>query len=46
MLTGDPHQMPAIWCLFSIGLPVIGLSPWLRGRVGGRGAPLRPASVS
>lgn len=35
-LTTNPNEIPAIWCLFSIGLLSIGLSPWIRGRVAGR----------
>lgn len=35
LLTSNPNEMPAVWCLFSIGLVAIGLSPWLRRRVGG-----------
>jgi hypothetical protein len=27
LLTGDPGEMPAIWCLFSIGLVLMSLSP-------------------
>lgn len=29
-LTGDPNEAPAIWCLFSIGILAIGLSPILK----------------
>ena len=29
-LTSDPNEMPAIWCLFSIGLMMIGMSPFIR----------------
>lgn len=32
LLTNDPNEMPAIWCLFSIALLVIGLSPSIRVR--------------
>lgn len=32
-LTDNPNEMPAIWCLFSIGLLLIGLSPMIRGHV-------------
>lgn len=47
LLTSNPLEMPAIWCLFSIALVCLGLSPWLRGHIGGRGRPpLRPASAS
>ncbi len=31
-LTGNPNEAPAIWCLFSIGILAIGLSPVLRQR--------------
>lgn len=31
-LTGNPNEAPAIWCLFSIGILVIGLSPFFRER--------------
>ena len=34
-LTDNPNEMPAIWCLFSIGILVIGLSPMVRERVFG-----------
>ena len=41
-LTSDPNEMPAIWCLFSIGIILISLSPTIRHRV--MGAPVqRPA---
>jgi Family of unknown function (DUF5765) len=33
LLTGDPNEMPAVWCLFSIGIILIGLSPWLWRRL-------------
>jgi hypothetical protein len=29
-LTGNPNEMPAVWCLFSIGLLLIGMSPLIR----------------
>lgn len=35
-LTTNPNEVPAIWCLFSIGLLLMGLSPALRRRVAGR----------
>lgn len=37
-LTQQPNELPAIWCLFSIGIIVIGLSPWMWRRfgIGGR----------
>ncbi len=28
-LTSDPNEIPAIWCLFSIGIVFVSLSPWL-----------------
>lgn len=31
LLTGNPNETPAIWCLFSIGLLLIALSPAIRG---------------
>lgn len=34
-LTSDPNEMPAVWCLFSIGLLAISLSPLVRQRVMG-----------
>lgn len=30
MLTSNPSEMPAIWCLFSIGIVLIALSPPIR----------------
>jgi hypothetical protein len=35
LLTSNPNEMPAIWCLFSIGLVFVALVPWLRRRIGG-----------
>lgn len=32
-LTDNPNEMPAIWCLFSVGLVLIGLSPAVRKRL-------------
>lgn len=32
-LTDNPNEMPAIWCLFSVGLILIGLTPWVRKSV-------------
>jgi hypothetical protein len=31
-LTTNPNEMPAIWCLFSIGLLLIAISPLIRHR--------------
>lgn len=33
LLTTDPNEMPAIWCLFSIGIVLVSLSPAIRGRL-------------
>ncbi len=33
MLTDNPNEMPAIWCLFSVGLVLIGMVPGIRQRV-------------
>ncbi|WP_209428423.1 DUF5765 domain-containing protein [Pararhodobacter sp. SW119] len=38
-LTGNPNEMPAIWCLFSIGIILIALSPAIRRRFEGRPLP-------
>ncbi|NNK78118.1 MAG: hypothetical protein HKP40_05335 [Litoreibacter sp.] len=32
-LTQDPNEMPAIWCLFSIGILLIGMSSFIRRQV-------------
>lgn len=29
LLTGNPNETPAIWCLFSIGIVLVSLNPWL-----------------
>lgn len=34
-LTDNPNEMPAIWCLFSIGLLLVALSPVIRRRLFG-----------
>jgi len=31
LLTSNPNEWPAVWCLFSIGILLMGLSPWIRG---------------
>lgn len=36
-LTSDALEMPAVWCLFSIVILLIALSPWSRSRVQPRG---------
>lgn len=33
LLTGNPNEVPAVWCLFSIGLVLIALSPVIRSKV-------------
>jgi hypothetical protein len=37
LLTTNPNEMPAIWCLFSIALVAAGLSPWIRARLSAPG---------
>lgn len=37
-LTTNPNEVPAIWCLFSIGLLLVGTFPALRERIAGRRA--------
>ena len=32
-LTGDPNEMPAVWCLFSVSILVVALSPLMRRSV-------------
>lgn len=44
LLTTNPNEMPAIWCLFSIGLLAAGLSPWVRARLSAPGGWGRPAT--
>lgn len=41
-LTDNPNEMPAIWCLFSIGLLLVALSPFIRIRLLGTREPLAP----
>lgn len=43
-LTEDPNEMPAIWCLFSIGILLIALSPAVRHRVMGARRPAEAVS--
>ena len=38
-MTSDPNEMPAIWCLFSIGILFIGLSPFIRHKIMAARAP-------
>lgn len=30
ILTDNPHEMPAVWCFFSVGIVLIGISPAFR----------------
>jgi hypothetical protein len=41
ILTGDPNEMPAIWCLFSIGIILIALIPRIRYGLMGAAGPAR-----
>jgi len=38
-LTDAPNEVPAVWCLLSIGIGLLSLSPWLWRRFEGRRAP-------
>jgi hypothetical protein len=44
LLTSDPNEMPAVWCLFSIGLLLMSLSPWISARFSQPGGWARPYS--
>lgn len=33
LLTSNPNEVPAIWCLFSIAIILIALSPWIRQKM-------------
>jgi hypothetical protein len=46
LLTDSPNEMPAIWCLFSVGIVLFGLSPWLRAGVSRPGGWGRPAILA
>ena len=46
LLTADPNEVPAIWCLFSIGIILMGLSPWLRARFSQHGSWGRPLGAA
>lgn len=37
IVTTDPHEMPAVWCFFSVGIVILGLSPAFRQRLQGHG---------
>lgn len=43
-LTNDPNEMPAIWCMFSIGILAISISPFIRHKI--MGAHLPASAVS
>lgn len=32
LLTDNPNEWPAIWCLFSIGIVILSLNPWIYRR--------------
>ena len=38
LLTDNPNEMPAIWCLLSVGLALVGLSPLVRRSLSPPGA--------
>lgn len=42
LTTGNPNEVPAIWCLFSIAIILVALSPLVRRTM--TGAPPRPAA--
>ena len=42
LLTSNPNETPAVWCLFSVGIILIGLSPALADRFSTRGWGLWP----
>jgi hypothetical protein len=42
-LTSNVNEFPAIWCLFSVGIIVIGLHPWFRARIAGPGPAMQAA---
>ncbi len=37
IITDNPHEMPAVWCFFSVGILLIGISPGFRQRLQGPG---------
>lgn len=39
MMTGNPNEVPAIWCLFSIFIVLVALSPWIRRHATGAPPP-------
>jgi hypothetical protein len=42
LLTNNPNEMPAVWCLFSIGIVLMCLSPWICARFARPGSWARP----
>jgi hypothetical protein len=38
LLTDNPNEFPAVWCLFSVGLVLLAMSPLVRRSVAPRGA--------
>jgi hypothetical protein len=46
LLTSNSNEMPAIWCLFSVGIVLFSLSPWLRARVSRPGGWGRAAAAA
>lgn len=48
LLTSNPNEMPAVWCLFSIGILAVALTPAIRARLEGNGwSPLtRPRAAA
>ncbi|SNT19555.1 hypothetical protein SAMN05421757_107238 [Tropicimonas sediminicola] len=45
LTTSDPREMPAVWCLFSIGILLIVLSPTVRYGVMRANRPASPAGT-
>ena len=46
ILTSNPNEMPAVWCLFSVGIILMGLSPWICARFSQPGSWARPISAA
>jgi hypothetical protein len=46
LLTSNPNEMPAVWCLFSIGIVLMGLSPWICARFSQPGGWARPQPLA
>lgn len=45
LLTSNPNEMPAVWCLFSVGIVLISLSPALARRIAAPGWRPWPGAV-